>query len=86
MSAAAELVGYAGSLAFGAFQLLLLRHQEASVRRRLFLLPQVAARLLLVMFPRSSYTVIAQDVYVTVYGILQCSARVASPAGRTLLL
>ena len=49
MSAAAELVGYAGSLAFGAFQLLLLRHQEASVRRRLFSLTQVAAKLLLVV-------------------------------------
>ena len=47
MSAAAELVGYAGSLAFSAFQLLLLRHQEASLQRRLFRLPQVAARLLL---------------------------------------
>jgi hypothetical protein len=41
MSAAAELVGYAGSLAFGAFQLLLLRHQEAALQRRLFRLPQV---------------------------------------------
>ena len=47
MSAVAELVGYAGSLAFGAFQLLLLCHQEASVLRRLFRLPQVAASLLL---------------------------------------
>jgi hypothetical protein len=45
LSAAAELVGYAGSLAFGVFQLLLLRHEEASVQRRLLRLPQVIARL-----------------------------------------
>lgn len=43
LSAAAELVGYAGSLAFGAFQLLLLRHEEAALQRRLLRLPQVGA-------------------------------------------
>lgn len=41
LSAAAELVGYAGSLAFGAFQLLALQHEEAALRRRLLRLPQV---------------------------------------------
>ena len=58
MSALAELVGYAGSLAFGAFQLLLLRHQEASVQRRLLRLPQVAASLLLATrFPKPCVTI-----------------------------
>lgn len=41
LSAMAELVSYAGSLALGAIQLLLSYHEEAALRRKLLRLPQV---------------------------------------------
>lgn len=41
LSAAAELISYAGSLAYGAFQLLQLHHEEGTLRLQLLWLPQV---------------------------------------------